>query len=83
MNSLRQKIEGQDNDNEDDIEDGLHSSPEVKSARESIQMLEGAQQFLRSQSYTHQATQISKIIDSVAILHSSSLVQTTLHDYIY
>ena len=39
-------------------------------------MLEGVQQFLRSRSCTHQAAQIGSIIDSVAILHSSSVVQT-------
>ena len=50
---VMENIEGQDNDNEDDIEDDLYSSSEVKSARETIQMLEGVQQFLRSRSCTH------------------------------
>ena len=76
------ELVGQDDDNKDDIEDDLYSSSEVKIAREVIQMLEGVQQFLWNQSCTHQATQVGSIIDSVAILHSSSVVQTTLHDYI-
>ena len=76
------KLKGQDNDKKDDIEDDLDSSSEEKSAREAIQMLESVQQFLWSWSCTHQVTQIGSIIDSVAILHSSSVVQTTLNDYI-
>ena len=37
---------------------------------------------VESELHTLQATQIGSIADSVAILHSSSVVQTTLRDYI-
>ena len=74
-------IESEDSEDEDPVP--AHA-PQLKSFKEAIRYLEEVPYFLDSKGHADVANETCKLMDSVAVLHHSSLLsarQSTLKDY--